>query len=547
MPGLSLNDEIAVAVAEAAARLSLPERPVTLAPCRSPDHGDLSTNIALLLARETRRSPMDLAQAITGALNLRSGLCSRVAVAPPGFINFLVSDDYWRGQLAIILQEGEAFGRSEKGKGKRALVEFVSANPTGPLTVGHGRQAVLGDCVARILGWHGYEVTREYYFNDAGRQMRLLGQSVYARYMEKLGEEAPLPDGGYEGDYIREIAAEVLEKHGDSLRDESDHSIFKEAAVQTIFEEIKETVARLGITFDSFINEKGFYEDGSISRVLGQLRERGVTFDSDGATWLKTTSFGKEQDTVLVKSSGEPTYRLPDIAYHASKLDRGYDLAVDIFGADHQDTYPDVLAALTALGRDISPIRVLIHQFVTLKRGGELVKMSTRKATFVTLDELIDRVGADVARYFFVMRGMTSHLNFDLDLAIQESEENPVYYLQYAHARICSILRFASETNPELKGSGDVSLLTHPAELALLKELCRFPAACRSALETLEPQGITLALTAAATLFHKFYTECRVVTADQTLSLARLALVQASQIVLSNGLHLLGVNAPERM
>ncbi|HIC74457.1 MAG TPA: arginine--tRNA ligase, partial [Candidatus Marinimicrobia bacterium] len=427
-------------LAETLQSLELPAESIIIETSRSAQFGDLSSNVALVLAREAGRPPLELAEAIREQLIVPEDTCSAVTVSKPGFINFSISETYLRNQISEILTKGEDYGKSEAGEGKRALVEFVSANPTGPLTVGHGRQAVLGDVVSNILELHGYDVTREYYFNDAGRQMRLLGESVRARYLELLGEDASVPEGGYEGSYIRDIAEQMVQLHGDSLKQQDDMTIFKQTAEKVIFSDIKATLAKIGLEFDNFMNEKTFYEDGTIDRVVEGLREKGLAYDKDGAVWFKTTQFGKDQDTVLIKGTGEPTYRLPDIAYHTQKVTRGYDYIIDIFGADHKDTYPDVLSALEVLGYGTDHITVLIHQFVSLKESGQKVKMSTRKATFVTLEELIDRVGADVVRYFFIMRNMHSHLNFDLTLAIKESDENPVYYLQYAHARICNIL-----------------------------------------------------------------------------------------------------------
>ncbi|MFQ6616207.1 MAG: arginine--tRNA ligase [Fidelibacterota bacterium] len=529
--------------------LDLPIEEIEIEPSTSPEFGDLSTNIALVLSRGggMNRKPLDLAGEIESRLKVSPDFCQSVSVSQPGFINFTINPAYLVNQIPVILKAGDTYGRSKTGEGKNALVEFVSANPTGPLTVGHGRQAVLGDMVSNILQWHGFDVTREYYFNDAGRQMRLLAESVYARYRELLGEKAQLPEGGYEGDYIRDIARVIKEDNGDTLKDRPDSPLFKETAVRLIFSSIKDTLQEIGITFDSFVNELTFYEDGSIDRVIKGLRRQDLAYDKDGAVWFRSTRLGKSQDTVLLKSSGEPTYRLPDIAYHQHKIDRGFDLIVDLFGADHKDTYPDVLAAVETLGYPTENIRVLLHQFVTLKEKGQKVRMSTRKAAFVTLNELIHRVGPDVVRYFFIMRGRQSHLNFDLDLAAKESDENPVYYLQYAHARIANIKKYGRDMRITLEGEEDLSLIREESELTLLKHLIRFPGVTQTALDTLEPQGIANFLQDVATHFHKFYTEHRVVTDDIPVSRARLALVSATRVVLANGLQILGITAPERM
>ena len=547
MSSLYLKEFFHTLTSQALDELGLPDDTFRIERCKSLELGDYSTNAPLATAKAAGKPPLELAEAIKSAIEPDESICTNITVSAPGFVNFSISPAYLQNQIPGILSAGDTYGRTDRGSGQRALVEFVSANPTGPLTVGHGRQAVLGDTVSSILKWHGYDVTREYYYNDAGRQMRLLGESVYTRYMEILGEEAELPEDGYEGEYIRDIAQEIFSDHNDSLKDDGENLIFKEKAEETIFAHIRKTLGNVGIEMDSYVNEKTFYDDGSIDSVVADLREQGLAYDADGAVWFKTTKLGKDQDTVLIKSSGEPTYRLPDIAYHCQKVKRGFDLIVDIFGTDHQATYPDVLAGVEKLGNKIDHIRVLIHQFVTLKSAGEKVKMSTRKAEYVTLQELIESVGVDVVRYFFIMRGMQSHLNFDLELATKESEENPVYYLQYAHARICNIIKFGKEAGVISDHKLDLSLLVELSELRLIKEIIRFPEVAQSALEILEPQIIANYLQEVATSFHKFYTECRVITDDAELTTARLALVSATRVVLANGLTILGISRPERM
>ncbi len=532
------------ALAEALSTLELSTRNIKLTPPNNPDFGDLSSNLALILAKEAHKNPLQLAEEIKGTLALPKDIINEISVTPPGFINFKISPSYYYSALKSILESKE-YGRRHSGKGKTANVEFVSANPTGPLTVGHGRQAVLGDTVSNILEWNGYNVTREYYYNDAGRQMRILGKSVEARYFEQLGLKAIFPEDGYQGEYIKDISNEIREIHGENLK--IDDPIFRKAAEDHIFSDIKNSLNKLGIHHDKFSNEKTFYDSGDIEKTIKDLSEKNLVYDSQGATWFKTTSLGIEKDRVLIKSSGEPTYRLPDIAYHRNKVERNFDLIVDIFGADHADTYPDVLAALDALNYTTHHIRVLIHQFVTLIKGGEKVKMSTRKADFVTLEELTDEVGPDVVRYFFIMRGMNSHLNFDLDLAADQSEKNPVYYLQYAHARICNIIKHGESMGQSSTQDYNAKLLTHPQELRLLKKLEQFPELVESCLASLEPQTMANYLQETATCFHKFYAECRVVTDDKTLSKARLALITATSTVIGNGLRLLGLSAPERM
>ncbi|MFQ6604755.1 MAG: arginine--tRNA ligase [Fidelibacterota bacterium] len=542
---MNLETYLNKALSRAADSLGIALPAYQLTPPRNHTFGDLSTNLALLLAKPLKKNPLRIAEEIKDHLELDSDWIQRVTVTPPGFINFTISPNYLYRILNDILTRQDDFGKSGTGGGKTANVEFVSANPTGPLTVGHGRQAVLGDTVASILSWHGYQVTREYYYNDAGRQMRVLGQSVEARYFQALGRDVPLPEEGYQGHYLKDVAAKLIKVYGDQLP--PNDSRFRQAAEEMIFSEIKTALQDLGIVHDVFTNEKIFYDNGDIEDIVSALRDRDLAYDAEGATWFRTTKLGKDQDRVLIKSSGEPTYRLPDMAYHRHKLQRKYDLIVDLFGADHQDTYPDVLAALEALGYDTSAIRVLIHQFVTLIRHGEVVKMSTRKANFITLSNLTQQVGKDVVRYFFIMRGMNSHLNFDLDLAQDQSDKNPVFYLQYAHARIANILKRGETAgfvfNREFQPHG----LTHPVELDLLKSLANFPAVMLAALDSLEPQSIANYLQDLATGFHRFYTDCRVLTDDKDLSQARLALIRAVQIVMRNGLNLLGIQAPDRM
>ena len=525
-------------------RLEIKEN-VIVEKCANPDFGDFSSNIAMALAKTQRKNPLEIAELIQSELKIDKEIISESSVTPPGFLNFRVAKSFYQKTVTHILAMSDTYGRTDTGKGKNANVEFVSANPTGPLTVGHGRQAVLGDTVANILEWHRYEVTREYYYNDAGRQMRILGQSVAARYLDQVGQESNFPEDGYEGEYIKTIAKEILDQHGNSLS--PDDKIFRNYAEELIFAEIKKTLKTIGINHDVFSNEQTYYNTGAIDALVEDLRNKDLIYESDGATWLKGTSLGLEKDRVYYKSSGEPTYRLPDTAYHREKLNRNFDLIIDVFGADHSDTYPDVLAALDALGIDITSIRVLIHQFVTLLKSGEKVKMSTRKATFVTLEELIKQVGSDVVRYFFIMRSMNSHLNFDLDLATDQSENNPVYYLQYAHARICNIIKIGAEKGLSVTGEFDRALLSDNSAISLIKFLVEFPEVMAIALIKLEPHGIANYLHHMSAEFHKFYAKCRVITDDNDISTARLNLITAVKIVLDNGLGVLGIRAPERM
>ena len=536
-------DKIIQALIDTLKKLDYPQKEIKVSSSSNPEYGDLSSSLPLMLAKDLDKNPIDIAKIIMDNISISKDLIKEITISKPGFINFKISNKYYYGVLEEILSNNK-FGQSSSFNGKKANVEFVSANPTGPLTVGHGRNAVLGDVVCNILEWNGYSVTREYYFNDAGRQMRILSKSVASRYLEELGKSFDFPEGGYEGSYINDIAKDIINQHGEQL--DKDDILFKEVPEKNIFKQIKSTLNDLGIKFDVFSNEKTFYENGDIDKLLDELRSKDLIYEKDGATWFKSSSLGKDQDRVFIKSSGEPTYRLPDTAYHRNKVERNYDLIVDIFGADHMDTYPDVLVALDALGIKTNHIKVLLYQFVTLLRGGEKIKMSTRKADFVTLNELIDEVGADVVRYFFIMRGINTHLNFDLDLAADQSDKNPVYYLQYAHARICNIINRYDDTNiGEMNYNS--ALLKNELEIDLLKKLEQFPMIVSSALDSLEPQTIANYLQETAGKFHKYYANCRIIIEDKELTQSRIALIKATKNVIYNGLQLLGITAPDKM
>ncbi len=509
--------------------------------------GDLSTNIAMQMAAILKTNPRQIATEIQSFISIDPQYIEKIDIAGSGFLNFFISPNSFYIQLYDIIKKKEKYGQSDQGKGIKTQVEFISANPTGPLTIGHGRQAVLGDSIARLFETIGYDVTREYYFNDAGRQMRILGDSVRLRYLQQLGEEIEFPDDYYQGDYIIDIARQIRDENGEKLKKETNPEIFTTKAEKEVFKDIKNTIARLNFRMDVFYNEKSLYDEGKIDEVVSALGEKGLVDERDGAVWFLTSKLGKEQDRVIIKSSGEPTYRLPDIAYHVEKIKRGFELIIDIFGADHIDTYPDVLLAVKALGYDESKIKVLIHQFVTLMEGTEKVKMSTRKANFVTLDELIDEVGEDVTRFFFLMRHMNSHLNFDLTLAKTQSDENPVFYVQYAHARICSIVRFGQEKNITFEKNPELTLLDSEEELDLIKHLIDFPATIEYSAHSFEPHRLVHYLIDTATLFHKFYTICRVISDDTQLTQARLALCEATRVVIYNGCQILGITAPEKM
>jgi arginyl-tRNA synthetase len=509
-------------------------------------HGDYATNAAMILAKKLKQKPQEIAKEIISNLDFDKNVIEKVEIAGAGFINFYFTQSYNTKIVNEIFLQKENFGKSKKYSGKKAMVEFVSANPTGPLTVGHGRNAVVGDTVANMLEWIGYSVDREYYFNNAGRQMRVLGDSVRLRYLELLGQPIEFPEDYYRGEYIKEIAAKLKNENGDSLLNENAEGKFKQAAEEEIFAEIIKTMERIQIRMKYFYNEHILYEEGKINLLLEEFKKKNLSYENEGAVWLKLSELGNENDKVIVKSTGEPTYRLPDIAYHITKFERGYDLMIDLFGSDHNATYPDVLAGLRALGYDAGKIKVLIHQFVTIMEKGEVVKMSTRKANYITLDELIDEVGSDVVRYFFNMRSITSHLNFDLDLAKKQSDENPVFYLQYAHARISSILRMTKEEGLE-SSLENLNLLTAKEEQNLLKKLFEFPEDVLYSAENYETHRITIYLEELAALFHRFYTECRIIGSEKNLAQARIALCMAIQTVLRNGLSILGVSAPEKM
>jgi arginyl-tRNA synthetase len=530
------------------------------------DHGDLATNTALRLARHLRKAPRKIAEEIRDRLlelPLDPDRIAAIEVAGSGFLNFRYASSYLYRELQSLLDEGSSFGRADR-RGKTAIVEFVSANPTGPLTIGHGRNAVLGDTIANLLEWSGYDVTREYYYNDAGRQMRVLGESVRARFEELVDPDIPrkdiegagaervsvpisFPDDGYLGEYIIDIAGAAHEALGESGDPVPSVETLKHAAEKAIFGQIESTLARLGIRMDSHFNEHSLYENNAVWDVLKKLRDQGHVYDQDGAVWFRTSELGKEKDTVLVKSSGEPTYRLPDIAYHVDKLSRGFDLVVDIFGADHVAQYPDILSAIRLLGLDETRIHVVIYQFVTLVRGGEPVKMSTRKATYEMVDDLLDEVGEEVTRFFFLMRSPNTHLEFDLDLAKEASEKNPVFYLQYAHARICAILRKAEEVGFKFARDADLTLLDHPTQTDLIKTLLRFPDAIASSAADFEPHRLTVYLREVAVAFTQFYGNSRIIGEPEDIATARMHLARATQTVLANGLRILGIGAPERM
>jgi len=522
---------------------------------RNPEHGDYATPVAFSLARRIGRPPLEIAEAVASHWP-EDPLVGSVEVARPGFINIRLRPEGVAATVRDIIAAGDRFGRSDSAVGKKAQVEFVSANPTGPLHIGHARNAIAGDTLARILEAVGYDVTREYYFNDAGVQMAKLGDSLKARYLQALGRDVHLPEDGYRGDYLVEIAQRLREQHGDSLA-EADTNFFTARAVEAILGMIEEDLDRLGIHFDVWTTESSMYREGRVQAVLDELRRRGVVYEKEGAVWLRSSEFGDEKDRVLIKSDGTMTYLVPDIAYHDQKFERGFDLIVDVLGSDHHGYVPRLEAALKALGHDTSKIRWRIYQMVTLLRSGVRTKLSTRAGEFVTFKEMTDELGRDVVRFFFLTRELDSHLVFDWEAA-QKTDwtENPVFYVQYAHARICSVFAKAASLGYEWKGveASPLERLTLPEEQSLIRRLHGFGEVVEHAARDLEPQGLTVYLRELAATFHNYFTrgtrdpDARVIQPDdEDLMQARMALLEAVRIVLRNGFALLGISAPEKM
>jgi arginyl-tRNA synthetase len=512
-----------------------------------PSHGDFATNVALTNARVLRRNPREVAENLVETLN--APFVREAEVAGPGFINFRLAPEALWGEIRTLLREGDRYGRRNPS-GEPVLLEFVSVNPTGPMHVGHGRQAAYGDSLARIMERAGRNVSREYYFNDGGNQIRLFGESVAARYAGLFGEEWPVSDSGtaYKGDYTEEIARDLAEAHGRRLLELNPENALPQItafATRWCMDDIKRTLARIGVRFDSFFNEKSLYESGALKEIVRELEETGNVYESEGALWLATSRFGDDKDRVLVKSDGSYTYVVPDIAYHKDKWERGFRTAVNVLGADHAGYGPRLRAGLVALGIPEDFLDVELVRLVKLVREGEQVKFSKRAGNIVTLDELLDEVGEDVARYFYVRSSHKTEINFDLDLAIRQSDENPVFYVQYAHARIASIFGRAG-TSPESLGEipgGDLA----PEERLLVLELLDFLRVIENAASRREVHPIPTYLETLATRFHQFYTVHRVLVDDADVRARRLALCAATKTVLRSGLDLLGVNAPEKM
>jgi arginyl-tRNA synthetase len=515
--------------------------------------GDLSANIAMLLAKELKLPPRKIAQDILDNLKLDPAKISKTEIAGAGFLNFFISDNYYRNVIPVIMKESNGYGKSTLNAGKSANLEWISANPTGPLHTGHGRAACLGNSISNLLEWTGYEVTREYYYNDAGNQMNNLAKSVYARYMQIIDPSFVFPEDGYVGDYVKEIAANIYHEKADSLKGNFDSDYFKREGEKFTFNLIRGTLDRMGIKHDLFFNESSLYENGTIEKTITELKDKELAYDLDGAVWLKMNpDEGFQKDKVIVKSTGEPTYRLPDMAYHIDKIKRGYDLIVDIFGSDHGDTYKEVLYGVKSLGYDESRIKVIIHQMVTFRMGDESVKMSKRSDKVYSLDELIDDIGVDATQFFFIMRGANTHLDFDIELAKERSDKNPVYYLQYAHARTCGILRNAEEhLKDAVINSNDIALinlLVNQDEIRLMKVLSRFPEEVANSAASFEPHKIINYLNELAESFHRFYHNNRIVDPEKIeISFARILLCKATKQVFKNGFEIIGVSAPERM
>jgi arginyl-tRNA synthetase len=516
------------------------------------DHGDFSTNLPLRLARATRINPLELAKSL--AAQIPTGeVIARVEAAPPGFVNFYLNDSWLRQQVETVRQAGSSFGNVDAGHGRRMMVEYVSVNPTGPVHVGHTRGAVLGSALANILEAAGYEVTREYYVNDAGTQMQLFYKSVLARYKQSFGREAEMPDNGYKGDYISELAQEIADAEGTRFLDQDEEQALKEIgdiSREKMVSIIREDLTGIGVEFDNWFSERTLFEGGEYDTALKLLRENDYLSERDGALWFNSTMLGDDKDNVVVRSSGEPTYFASDIAYHYNKfVGRGFDTVVDIWGADHQGHVPRMKSAVQALGIEPDRLTVLISQMVTLRRGDDVVRASKRTGDFVTLKELAEEVGQDACRFFFLARTPATQMEFDLELAKKESSENPVYYVQYAHARNASILALARERNIDWI-KGDVSLLTDPSELALIRAMLQLPELVAQMAETLEPHHLPHYAMDLANAFHTFYENCRVVSSneeDNAMTAARLKLVESAQIVFRRSLDLMGMGAPDRM
>ncbi|MFQ5752252.1 MAG: arginine--tRNA ligase [bacterium] len=514
------------------------------------DHGDLATNIAMKLASQLRRNPKEIASELLEKLELDSEVVAKVEVAGAGFINFHFSEQYYRNSLKEILQAGENYGCSQWGNKQKLQIEFVSANPTGPLNVVSARAATVGDVLAKLFQAVGFESQKEYYVNDAGRQVRLLGMSVSARYMALLGHDEPFPKEGYHGDYIRDLAQEFLDEYGEkfvTLDKETRWGQFSHLALEKIVASQQKVLEKFRIYFDNWFRESQLRNAEAHIEILQRFSQKDLLYEKDGAKWFKASQFGDEKDRVLVTSEGEPTYFLVDIAYHANKYERGFEKLYDLWGPDHHGYIDRMKAALVALGYPKGSFDVNIIQQVNLLQKGEMVKMSKRAGKIISMEELIAEVGVDVARFFFLGRRSQTPLDFDMDLAKNTSEENPVFYVQYAHARICNILKYAEEQGVVRSERANLNLLKEAEEISLIKKLLEFPEVVSMAAQFLEPHRLPHYLRELAATFHRFYHHHRVVTENKELTQARLTLIECTHIVLANALHLLGITAPAQM
>ena len=553
------NDAIKSALEAVLEELGAPAGTITLERPRDPSHGDLATNVALTLAKPLSRAPRQIAEEIAEKLDLAAAGVDSVEVAGPGFLNFRLASDAVASVIDDILRADEAWGRSDIGKGQAVMVEFVSANPTGPLHVGHGRQAALGDGVASLLDWTGWDVHREYYYNDAGRQIDQLTFSVRARYRQALGVDEPVPEDGYQGEYVRDVADAFVEEVGDRYRDDDSdeaNDAIRVHAVKMLRDEQDRDLGDFRVHFDEYFLESGLYSGGRVDATIQALRDTGLVYEHEGATWLKTSEFGDQKDRVMVRSNGQPTYFLPDVAYHMTKWERGFQRVINVQGADHHGTVDRVRAGLQALGLPAGYPEYVLHQMVRVVQDGEEVKFSKRAGSGMTLRELYEQVGVDVARYFFQMRKPDAHLLFDLDVALDQSDKNPVYKVQYAHARMCSIFRKAGTEPHEIEpASADLGLLTNELERDLVKQLGEFAGVLERAARDSSPHVVCDYLEQTAGAANSWYhagnpsrnPELTVLTEEEALRGARLALARAVQIVLRNGLTLLGIDAPTRM
>ena len=520
-----------------------------------PAHGDYSTNVAMAMASHQKRRPHDIARIIVDHLGDADHLLAKTEVAGPGFINFFIAQDQWYQVLRRVHEQDSAYGMTDMGQGKRVQIEFVSANPTGPLHVGHGRCAAVGDTLAAILEAAGYEVEKEYYVNDSGRQIWTLGQSVFFRYRQLLGETVPFPADAYQGDYIKDLAQRFVDREGKGLLERPEEEATRRcatAAAEEILAGIRTDLKLFGVSFDRWFSEQSLYDSGTVEAAIEGLRQRDIIYEHDGATWFRTNKFGDEKDRVVVRRNGLTTYFASDIAYHKDKLERGFHRIIDIWGADHHGYVPRISASIQALGHDKERCEFILVQLVNLLRGGKPAAMSTRAGEFVTLREVIDEVGRDAARFLFLLRHYDSPLDFDLELAKKQSNENPVYYVQYVHARISNILKKAEERGYKHSGwhAGFSKLINLPEEMGLIKLMARYPEIVAQSARLMEPHRIPFYLKELAGAFHTYYhdrSHHQVVSDDADLSAARLFLVSAIRMIIRNGLALMGVSAPEKM